>query len=254
MNKSLSRILTLSNRNLKEILREPLSLIFIIVLPLLMEVLFYIIFNEVTSQFEMKYLAPSIVVFSQAFLTLFIGLLISLDRSSAFLTRLFVTKTKASEFILSYLLSIIPIVLIQSVLFFTVGIIIDPSLLKIEVLYAILLSIVTSVFFISLGILLGALCNEKSIGGVSSMVVSAHSILSGMWFPTEGLNENFNKFIEILPFKNTTVLVQNIISGINNPFDDFFKPLIIVLIYSFTIFSTSLNFIVATPEIAFLLI
>ena len=35
-----------------------------------------------TSQFEMKYLAPGIVVFSQAFLTLFIGLLISLDKSS----------------------------------------------------------------------------------------------------------------------------------------------------------------------------
>ena len=80
---SVSRILTLTKRNLKEIIRDPISLIFIIGLPLLMEVLFYLLFGGLTSQFEMKYLAPGIVVFSQAFLTLFIGLLISLDKSSA---------------------------------------------------------------------------------------------------------------------------------------------------------------------------
>ena len=41
MNKSISRILTLTKRNIKEIIRDPLSLVFIIGLPLVMEVLFY---------------------------------------------------------------------------------------------------------------------------------------------------------------------------------------------------------------------
>ena len=125
MNKALHRVLTLTKRNLKEIIRDPISLIFIIGLPLLMEVLFYLIFHELTSQFEMKYLAPGIVVFSQAFLSLFIGLLISIDRTTSFLTRLFVSKAKSYEFILSYALALIPIVLVQSILFFLVGIIFD---------------------------------------------------------------------------------------------------------------------------------
>ena len=73
---SLSRIITLTKRNLKEIIRDPLSLIFTIGLPLLMEILFYLIFSKLTSQFEMRYLAPGIVVFSQSFLSLFVGLLI----------------------------------------------------------------------------------------------------------------------------------------------------------------------------------
>ena len=115
---SVSRIFTLTKRNLKEIIRDPLSLIFIIGLPLLMEVLFYLLFSDLTSQFEMKYLAPGIVVFSQAFLTLFIGLLISLDKSSSFLTRLYVSRAKSYEFILSYALALLPLVLIQSILFF----------------------------------------------------------------------------------------------------------------------------------------
>ena len=80
MNNSVSRIITLTKRNIKEILRDPLSLIFTIALPLFMEILFYFIFHELTAQFEMKYLAPGIVVFSESFLTLFTGLLISLDR------------------------------------------------------------------------------------------------------------------------------------------------------------------------------
>ena len=85
MKKSITRTLTLTKRNLIEIIRDPLSLLFIIALPLIMEILFYLLFSNLTSQFEMKYLAPGIVVFSQAFLSLFIGMLISLDRSTSFL-------------------------------------------------------------------------------------------------------------------------------------------------------------------------
>ena len=112
----MNRILTLTKRNLKEIVRDPLSLVFIILLPLAMEILFYFIFHELTTQFEMKYLAPGIVVFSQSFLTLFIGLLLSIDRNTSFLTRLYVSKAKSHEFIISYALAMLPIVFVQSIL------------------------------------------------------------------------------------------------------------------------------------------
>lgn len=232
MSKSFSRILTLTKRNIKEIIRDPLSLVFIIGLPLVMEILFYFLFHNLTSQFEMKYLAPGIVVFSQAFLSLFIGLLISLDRSTSFLTRLFVSKTKSYEFIISYALSLIPLVLVQSILFFVIGGLLDPSIFKISMIYSILLSLFTSLLFLGLGILFGSLCNERSIGGVSSVIISAHSLLSGMWFPNEGLDNNMIKIMNILPFKNAVCLIQNSLNGIN----DLLRPFIIVLLYSLIIF------------------
>lgn len=232
MSKSLSRIFILTKRNLKEITRDPISLVFIIGLPLVMEILFYLIFHKLTSQFEMKYLAPGIVVFSQAFLTLFVGLLISIDRNTSFLTRLYVSKAKSYEFIISYAISLIPIVLVQSILFFLIGGIVDPSLFKIEMIYSILLSLIVSLLFLGLGILFGSICNERSVGGVASIVISAQSVLSGMWFPVEGLDGGMIKVMNILPFKNATILIQNTLNGINNPFDDFVKPLIIVLVYS----------------------
>lgn len=236
MNNSVSRIITLTKRNLKEIIRDPLSLSFIIGMPLLMEVFFYLIFHNLTTQFEMRYLAPGIVVFSQAFLTLFIGLLISLDRTTSFLTRLYVSKAKSYEFIISYALAMIPIILIQSCLFFLIGIIFEPTLLKIDILYAILLSLVTSLLFLGLGILFGSICNEKSVGGVCSIVISMHSILSGMWYPVEGLDKTMLDIMDILPFKNATMLVQNTLNGINDYWNDFFKPLVIILVYCVIIF------------------
>lgn len=239
---SLKRIWTLTLRNIKEILRDPLSLIFTLIMPLGMEILFYVIFHKMTSQFEMKYLAPGIVVFSQAFLALFVGLLIALDRSSSFLTRLFVSKAKPFEFIASYASAIIPIVLLQSVLFFVVGMIIDPSLISYRIIIAVAVSLLTSLLFISIGILLGSIFNEKSIGGVASIVIAGQSLLSGMWFPIEGLSSGIISFMNILPFRNATKLVQNIILGINNPFDDFIKPLIIVLAYTIIIFILSILF------------
>lgn len=236
MKKSLSRIITLTKRDFKEILRDPLSLIFTLGMPLFMEILFYLIFHKLTPQFEMKYLAPGIVVFAQSFISLFVGLLIAIDRSTSFLTRLYVSNAKSHEFIFSYALSMIPIIFVQSILFFLVGGIIDSSIFGINMVFAILISVVTSFLFIALGIMLGSLCNEKAIGGISSIVIAGQSVLSGMWFPIEGLSEGMITFMNVLPFRNATILVQNTMNGINDAYNDFLIPLIIVIAYTIVSF------------------
>ncbi|MBO4366177.1 MAG: ABC transporter permease [Clostridia bacterium] len=232
MRESVSRIRTLCGRNLKEILRDPISLLFMIALPLFMEILFYFIFRNLTSQFEMKYLAPGIVVFSQAFLTLFTGLLIALDRGSSFLTRLYVSRARPFEFILGYALAVVPVAAVQSVLFFLAGGILDPSIFCVRMIPAALLSVVTSLLFIAFGILFGSLCNEKAIGGVSSIVITGQSVLSGMWFPTEGLSGGFLTVMNVLPFKNALLTVQYMLNGEG----EVWKPLLITLAYTVAIF------------------
>ena len=236
MKKSLSRICILTKRNLKEIFRDPISIIFMFGLPLLMEILFYILFHGQTSQFDMKYLAPGIVVFSQSFLALFAGLLLSIDRSTSFLTRLYVSKTKSYEYIFGYALALMPIVLIQSILFFLVGGIIDSSIFGVGMILAILVSLITSLFYVAMGILFGSICNEKSVGGVASIVISCQSLLSGMWFPMDKISGAMINVMEALPFRSAALLVQNTMNGISNPFNDFVKPLLIVLAYTLVAF------------------
>lgn len=235
MNK-FSRVLALTDRNIKEILRDPLSLIFTLGLPLVMEILFYVIFHDLTSQFEMKYLSPGIVVFSQSFLTLFTALLIATDKNTLFLTRLYVSGAKSYEFIFSYALSVLPVALLQSVLFFVTGGIFDTSIFSINMIFSILVSMVTSLFFIAFGILFGSLFSEKSVGGISSVLIAGQSVLSGMWFPLDGLSSGVLAFMKVLPFKNATMVVQNTLLGINSFYPDFLLPLLIVSGYTIVAF------------------
>ena len=240
MRESFSRVLTLTKRNVKEILRDPLSLIFTLAMPLGMEILFYFIFHKLTPQFEMAYLAPGIVVFSQAFLSLFSGLLIAQDRGSAFLTRLYVSKARSYEFIFGYACSLLPLVLLQSVIFFLVGGVIEPSLFSVGMIYAILLSLITALFYVGAGILLGSLCNEKSIGGIASIVIAGQSMLSGMWFPPEGLSKGFIIAMKVLPFKNATDLLQVGFVEYTSFFDVFWRPLLILLGYTVVVFAVAI--------------
>ena len=236
MRNSLSRIYALSKRNAKEIVRDPLSLIFTFGLPLFMEILFYFLFHKLTDQFQMKYLAPGIVVFSQAFLALFTGQLIALDRSTSLLTRLYVSRAKPVEFLLSYALPILPLTLLQSVLFFVVGGIFDVGLFGLGMVFAILFSIFTSLFYIAMGILFGSVCNEKSIGGIASILVACQSLLSGMWFPIEGLGQGMLALMNALPFRNATQLVQNAALGFGDPWVDLWRPFLILLGYTLAAF------------------
>ena len=232
MRESICRIRALVKRNLKEILRDPLSLIFMIALPLFMEILFFLIFHKMTAQFEIAYLAPGIVVFAQAFLTLFAGLLIAQDRSSAFLTRLYVSRARSYEFIFGYGFALLPIALAQAVLFFLVGGALDPSIFSVGMLWGILISLVTALFYVGAGIWIGSIATEKSVGGLASIVITGQSLLSGMWFPSDSLSKGVLTAMKCLPFKNATLIVQNAFLGVGDAFSDFVLPLLIVLAYA----------------------
>ena len=87
-----------------------------------------------------------------------------------------------------------------------------------------------------MGILFGSLCSEKSIGGIASILVACQSLLSGMWFPTEGLGGGMIVLMDALPFRNATQLLQNTVLGIGNAWGDFFRPLLILLGYTLVAF------------------
>lgn len=52
-------------------------------------------------------------------------------------------------------------------------------------------------------------------------------VLEGMWFPIEGFDSSIVSFMKVLSFKNATMLIQNLITGVNVPLNDFLLPFII---------------------------
>ncbi|MBR3870088.1 MAG: ABC transporter permease [Clostridia bacterium] len=111
------RMLTFAKRNAKEILRDPLNLGFGLGFPLVLLVLLSALQRNIpVSLFEIDTLTPGITVFGLSFMTLFSATLVAKDRESAFLQRLYTTPLKGFEFIIGYMLPLLPIALAQTVI------------------------------------------------------------------------------------------------------------------------------------------
>ena len=204
------RMLNFAKRNFKELIRDPLSLIFEIALPIFLLFIFQQ-FNIPSEQFRLENFTPAIILFGFSFVTLFVGALVAKDRGTSLLIRLGTSPMKSKDFILGYIVSLIPLVIIQDALFFIVAILLGLSF-SINIIFAILISIVVSVLFIALGILIGSLVSEKASGGVGSIIVQLVCFTSGMYFPTEMVGKTFGTICEFLPFGSSL----NIIKGVMN--------------------------------------
>ena len=205
------RTLNFAKRNFKEMIRDPLSIIFSILLPLFLLFIFKQI-NIPNESYELHNFTPGIVVFGFSFITLFTAMLVSKDRTSSLLIRLGISPMKPIEYILGYMLSIIPLILIQNVLFFILAIILGLSF-SINIIWAILISLVVAILFIAIGIILGSIFSEKASSGISSIVVQLVCFTSGMYFPRELLGDAFSKICEYLPFESCVTIIKGIMNA-----------------------------------------
>ena len=230
------RMINFAKRNFKELIRDPLSLIFEIALPLFLLFIFQQ-FDIPAENYRLENFTPSIVLFGFSFISLFSATLISKDRTSSFLIRLGTSPMKSSDYILGYILSLIPIVLIQNILFFLTAIIMGLES-SISIILTILVSLIISIFFISIGILIGSLVSEKGTGGLGSIIVQLVCFTSGMYFPKESIGGVFEIICKSLPFE----ACLNIIQGtLHNDFS-ILKPIhiIVFLIYFITVILLSI--------------
>ena len=208
------RMLNFAKRNFKELIRDPLSLIFEIALPIFLLFIFQQ-FNIPDDIYKIENFTPGIIIFGLAFITLFTGALVSKDRSSSLLIRLGTSPMKSSDYILGYILSLVPIILIQDILFFLVAMLLGLSF-SINIIYAILVSMVVSILFITFGILIGSLVSEKASGGVGSIIVQLVVFTSGMYFSKDLVGKFFSRVCEVLPFESCLNLIKGALnSGLN---------------------------------------
>ena len=114
------KIKAFASRNAKEILRDPLSYIFCLGFPVVMLVIMTIVNESIPPEagmdiFNIDKLSPGVTVFGLTFVMLFTTILISKDRSTAFLARLCGAPMKSWEFLAGYILPVFVIALLQGV-------------------------------------------------------------------------------------------------------------------------------------------
>ena len=201
------KMLTFAGRCAKEIIRDPINLIFGLGFPLVLLVLLSALqANIPVPLFEIDTLAPGITVFGLSFLTLFSATLVARDRESAFLQRLYTTPLRGRDFILGYLLPLVPIAMGQTALCFLFSLTLGLTV-RVGILYAILGILPMAVFNISLGLLCGSMLGVKQVGGIcGALLTNLSAWLSGVWFDLELVGGAFQKVAHALPFYHAAQL------------------------------------------------
>lgn len=203
----MKRTLWFAGRNLKEMLRDPLSLFFGVVFPIILLLLLSLINRSIPAEaqmtlFEIEHLAPGIGVFSLSFIALFTAMLISKDRGSSLILRLYTSPLTGTDFILGYLLPLLPMAVLQLLVCFAASVVIGLPL-RPEILLCVAVSLPVAVVNIALGAICGSCLTEKAVGGVcGALLTNVSAWLSGIWFSLDLVGGAFKTVAYVLPFAN----------------------------------------------------
>ena len=208
------KMLSLANRNAKEIVRDPLNLAFGLGFPIVLILLLSAIqANIPVSLFEIDNITPGISVFGLSFITLFSATLIARDRESAFLQRLYTTPMQAKDFILGYMLPLLPLSIAQGLATYLAAVFLGLPV-NLNILWGILLLLPVGVFYISLGLLCGSCLNVKQVGGLcGALLTNVSAWLSGVWFDLALVGDGFQQAANLLPFTHAVQLQRAAIQG-----------------------------------------
>ena len=234
------RTVTFAVRITKEIIGDPLNLIFGLGFPVVLILMLSAIqANIPVDMFEIQHLTPGITVFGLSFLTLFSSTIISKDRNTSLLQRLYTTPLTPLDFILGYTLPIIPIAVAQSIVCYVFALILGLDF-SVNILYAILSVAPLSVLFIAFGLLFGSILNEKQVGGIcGALMTNLSAWLSGTWFDLDLVGGAFKKIAYALPFVHAVEMERAILSG---NFSDIFPHIWWVLGYSIVLLVAAVFF------------
>ena len=208
------RIMTFAKRCTKEILRDPLNLAFGLGFPLVLLFLLSVIqANVPVSLFEIDTLTPGITIFGLSFMTLFSATLVAKDRESALLQRLYTTPLTGIDFILGYMLPILPIALGQTIICYLAALPLGLTF-SVNIIYAVIGMIPMAVFNIALGLLCGSLLGVKQVGGIcGALLTNLSAWLSGVWFDLNLVGGFFEKIANALPFLHAVKMEQALFKG-----------------------------------------
>lgn len=232
------RMTAFSRRNLKEILRDPLNLGFGLGFPLVLLFLMSAIQSNIPVElFEINRLAPGVAVFGLAFITLFTALLIAKDRESSFLVRLYTTPMSACDYIIGYMLPLVPIAIGQSVICYIAAVLLGLEL-TVNIVYAVLIMIPISLLYIASGLLFGSIFSVKQAGTISgALFTNLAAWLSGVWFDLNLVGGVFKDIAYALPFVHAVEIEKAVIAG---SFDDIFTHIIWVMGYTVALIVVSI--------------
>ena len=216
------RSVIFAKRNIKEIVRDPISYIFLLAFPIIMLFVMSIINSSIPAEaqvntFKIENLAVGICIFGFTFDMLFAALHISADRNTAFLARLYSTPMTTADFLLGYSIPLLITAILQCIIVFALAslpfISGDSALSFSNVPLTILALIPSAIFYIGLGMVFGSLFNNKSAPPIASIIITLSGMFGGIWMDIEMLGSTLTSICKSLPFYRTVEVGRATLNG-----------------------------------------
>lgn len=208
------RMLAMMRRNVREMLRDPLTLGFGAGFPLVLLALLWLIArNAPVEVFRLEKLTPGVIAFGFSFLALFSAMLISKDRGSALMLRLINSPMTAGDFIAGYALPMVPMALAQGLICMACAAALGLEV-SLSMLACLAVLLPAAVIYIALGMIFGSILTERQVGGVcGAALTNVTAWLSGTWFDLELVGDGFAAVARALPFKNAVDAARHALAG-----------------------------------------
>jgi len=190
----------LARRNVREVIRDPLSLGIAVALPLLLLLTLQALGGDGTPFLTPTLLTPGIILFGFVMVMFSSAMILSRDRETSLLARLLTTPLRSTDFVVGYSLPYLLVAIAQAALLLTVG-----ALLGLEIngsvpLVALVVTLM-AVFFVALGMIIGSVLTIAQTSGAYALVLIL-TIFGGAWFDLEEIGGVFRTVGNMLPFKH----------------------------------------------------
>ena len=219
------RFFELAKRNFKGMWRDWLSLGVNVALPVALLLVLQAL-EGVDDFFAPSSLAPGVVLFGFAMLTMTSAMALAQDRESSLFARLLTTPLRANDFVVAYSVPYVAVAIIQAIGVFAIGFALGLNIEGNVGLVGLFL-LLMAMWYVAVGMIIGALVPFKAVTGPWTAVLLL-TIFGGTWVNLEEIGGVFQTVADVFPFAHALTAVRSVmIDGVG--FGDLVTELVWVL-------------------------
>jgi ABC-2 type transport system permease protein len=151
-------------------------------------------------------LAPGVVLFGFAMLTMTSAMAFAQDRETSLFARLLTTPLHANDFVLAYSLPYLAVAAIQSIGVFAIGFLLGLGIEGSVAIVALVL-LLMAMWYVGMGMIIGALVPYKAVTGPWTLVLLL-TIFGGAWVNLEDIGGVFQTAADWFPFAHALTAVR----------------------------------------------
>jgi ABC-2 type transport system permease protein len=208
------RILAIVKIQYKNLIRSPAPLSIILLLPVVLILIFGLLFGSVMiegigmSVFE--FLVPGLYAFSGLFMAIPVSLSFSEEREQGLLKRISTTPMTGTEFICSHLLSNMSMAIIQVVIIAGLTFLMGYRRAPVGIILALIFMVFFSVTTIGFGLITATISKSaKAAGGIVQIFVLPQQLLASGFYPLPSEAEVVSMFMPLHYVTDAITLIFN---------------------------------------------